>query len=139
MAEFVHLHNHSTFSFFDGAARIEDLVAKTKELGMTALALTDHGNVHGLPEFQKEAKAAGVELETRVDADLPPVRGDSAAYGQVFLNLLKNALDVLQPRQHGEPRALGQSHPARSGKTWAPSAPGSSGAIQAISGFLSGR
>ena len=61
MPEFVHLHNHSTFSFFDGAAKIDDLVAKTKAMGMTALALTDHGNVHGLPEFQQEAESAGVK------------------------------------------------------------------------------
>ena len=61
MPEFVHLHNHSTFSFFDGAAKIDDLVAKTKAMGMTALALTDHGHVHGLPEFQQEAEAAGVK------------------------------------------------------------------------------
>lgn len=46
-------------------------------------------------------RSAGVELETRIDTDLPPVRGDSAAYGQVFLNLLKNALDALEPRGGG--------------------------------------
>ena len=43
MAEFVHLHVHSEFSLLDGANRIKDLPVRAKELGMKAMAITDHG------------------------------------------------------------------------------------------------
>ena len=45
--EFVHLHNHSEFSLLDGACRVQELIAHTQELGMNAVALTDHGALHG--------------------------------------------------------------------------------------------
>ena len=48
---FVHLHCHSHFSLLDGASPIGALVDKAKSLGMNALALTDHGNLHGALEF----------------------------------------------------------------------------------------
>jgi DNA polymerase-3 subunit alpha len=54
MPDFVHLHTHSDFSLLDGAATIEKLVAKAKSLGMTRLALTDHGNMFGALKFYKE-------------------------------------------------------------------------------------
>jgi DNA polymerase-3 subunit alpha len=57
---FVHLHCHSHYSLLDGASRIPELVARTKELGMNALALTDHGNLYGAIEFYRECKAAGI-------------------------------------------------------------------------------
>src|SRR4051794_39697524 len=44
---FVHLHVHTEYSMLDGAARLDDLFAKTAEMGMPALAMTDHGNVFG--------------------------------------------------------------------------------------------
>ena len=56
---FVHLHVHSEYSLLDGAIRIKDLVSKTKELGMNAVALTDHGVMYGAVEFYKEAKKNG--------------------------------------------------------------------------------
>ena len=58
--KFVHLHNHSDFSLLDGAASVKKLVAKAKELGMSHLALTDHGNMFGAIAFYKSAKAAGI-------------------------------------------------------------------------------
>jgi len=62
MAErFAHLHVHSHYSLLDGAALLEDLVARTRELGMTALAVTDHGNMFGAIEFYRKATAAGVK------------------------------------------------------------------------------
>jgi DNA polymerase-3 subunit alpha len=57
---FVHLHVHTEYSMLDGAARLDDLFAKTVELGMPALAMTDHGNVFGAYDFWKKAKAHGV-------------------------------------------------------------------------------
>jgi len=51
MRPFVHLHVHSEYSLLDGLGRIEDLVVRAKELGMPALALTDHGAMYGAIEF----------------------------------------------------------------------------------------
>ncbi len=58
---FTHLHVHSHYSLLDGLAKIDELIAKTKELGMQALALTDHGNLHGAVEFFKKARAQGIK------------------------------------------------------------------------------
>ena len=57
---FAHLHTHSEYSLLDGANRIPDLVARVAELGMDALAITDHGNVSAATAFYKEARAAKV-------------------------------------------------------------------------------
>ncbi|MBN1164210.1 MAG: DNA polymerase III subunit alpha [Candidatus Krumholzibacteriota bacterium] len=59
--KFVHLHNHSEFSLLDGAIRIRDLVRTAKNLGMNAVALTDHGNLFGAVPFIREAEAAGIK------------------------------------------------------------------------------
>lgn len=61
MADFVHLHTHSEFSLLDGAARVKDLISKAKELGMSAIALTDHGVMYGIIEFFEEAQKQGIK------------------------------------------------------------------------------
>lgn len=53
---FTHLHVHTEYSLLDGAARIGDLVARAKELGMTSLAITDHGVMFGVIDFYRECK-----------------------------------------------------------------------------------
>jgi len=58
---FVHLHVHSEYSLLDGAARIKGLVKKAVELGMPAVALTDHGVMYGVVDFFRTAKAAGIK------------------------------------------------------------------------------
>jgi DNA polymerase-3 subunit alpha len=58
---FVHLHTHSEYSLLDGAAKIDGLVARAKELEMPALALTDHGNMYGAVEFYRAAHKAGIK------------------------------------------------------------------------------
>jgi DNA polymerase III subunit alpha len=60
---FAHLHQHTAYSLLDGAARIKDLVAWVQQVspGDAALAMTDHGNMHGAVEFSKVASAAGVK------------------------------------------------------------------------------
>lgn len=60
MPEFVHLHVHSEYSLLDGLCRIPDLVARAKELGMRALALTDHGALYAALNFWREAKEQGI-------------------------------------------------------------------------------
>ena len=57
---FVHLHVHTEYSLLDGACRIPQLAARAKELGQTALAVTDHGVMYGAVAFYKAARAAGV-------------------------------------------------------------------------------
>ena len=58
---FVHLHVHSEYSLLDGACRVEGLVARAKELGQTALAVTDHGVMYGAVAFYKACAAAGIK------------------------------------------------------------------------------
>ena len=58
--DFAHLHVHTEYSLLDGAARIPELVARAKELGMTHLAITDHGNMYGVINFYRECKKQGV-------------------------------------------------------------------------------
>ncbi len=59
--EFSHLHVHTQYSLLDGAAGIKPLIAKAKQYGMGALAITDHGNMYGVPEFVNEANKQGVK------------------------------------------------------------------------------
>ncbi len=61
MSNFVHLHIHSEFSLLDGANRIKDLPVRAKELGMDAIALTDHGAMYGTIDFYKACKKEGVK------------------------------------------------------------------------------
>ena len=59
--QFVHLHVHSEYSLLDGACRVKDLVQTCRQLGMPAVAVTDHGNLFGAIEFYTAARAAGVK------------------------------------------------------------------------------
>ncbi|WP_295939716.1 DNA polymerase III subunit alpha [uncultured Alistipes sp.] len=61
MPEFVHLHVHTQYSILDGAAAIKPLVKRAKELGMNAIAITDHGNMYGVKSFHDTATAAGIK------------------------------------------------------------------------------
>ena len=60
MSGFTHLHVHTQYSLLDGAARINELVARAKELGMDSLAITDHGAMYGVIDFYKECKKNGI-------------------------------------------------------------------------------
>ncbi len=71
-SDFVHLHNHTHHSLLDGLTKIPDLVKRSKELGMNAAAVTDHGTMSGCLEFYKEATSNGFKpilgIETYVAA-----------------------------------------------------------------------
>ena len=71
-SEFVHLHCHSEYSMLDGAARLKELVSRTEELGMNALAVTDHGNMFGAYEFYRAAKGSAVKPIIGLEAYLTP-------------------------------------------------------------------
>lgn len=61
MPEFAHLHVHSQYSLLEAAIRVKDLCKRTVELGMKAVALTDHHNMHGAVDFYKRAKDVGLK------------------------------------------------------------------------------
>src|SRR5438067_2911252 len=61
MSQFVHVHLHTDYSMLDGACDVEKLCYRAKELGMPAVAMTDHGNIFGAVHFVNAAKAAGIK------------------------------------------------------------------------------
>jgi DNA polymerase-3 subunit alpha len=69
---FVHLHLHTEYSFLDGAVRMKELMRKAKEFGMPAVAITDHGNLHGAIEFYQAAKDAGIKPIIGCEAYMAP-------------------------------------------------------------------
>src|SRR3954452_20091132 len=69
---FVHLHVHTEYSMLDGAARLDDMFARTAELGMPAIAMTDHGNVFGAFEFWSKAKKHGLKPIIGMEAYATP-------------------------------------------------------------------
>ena len=73
MSEFCHLHCHTTYSLLDGTARIDKLVRKAQKLGMKGLAITDHGNLFGVPEFYTAARKAGLKPVIGCEFYLTPV------------------------------------------------------------------
>jgi len=81
MSQFVHLHTHSHYSLLDGLAKIDGLVNRAKELEMSALALTDHGNVYGAIEFYKKAKKAGIKPILGLEAYVAPRQRHDKVYG----------------------------------------------------------
>lgn len=88
MAKFCHLHCHTDYSLLDGAAKAKDLVLKTKELGMNALAITDHGNMFGVPQFVNTAQQHDIKPIIGCEFYLAPDRlnhNDKTRYHQVLL------------------------------------------------------
>jgi DNA polymerase-3 subunit alpha len=88
---FVHLHCHSHYSLLDGASSIGKLVARAKAHGMSALALTDHGNLHGALEFYRKAKDAGINPIIGYEAYVAPKsrfsRGDASSSKEAAYHL----------------------------------------------------
>ncbi len=89
---FVHLHVHSHYSLLDGLGKISELVARAKELGMDALALTDHGAMYGIIEFYEECQKQGIKPILGMEAYVAPrgmqdkaARVDDRAYHVTLL------------------------------------------------------
>src|SRR5262245_37461657 len=92
MSEFVHLHLHTEYSLLDGACHIDELVERTAELGMRALAITDHGNMFGAVAFHDACRKRGVapilgcEIYVATGSRLEkPAAGISEAYSHLTL------------------------------------------------------
>ena len=94
---FCHLHLHTHYSLLDGFNRIPPLVKQTKELGMSACAITDHGNLYGAIEFYNECKKGGIKPIIGYEAYLAPgPRTDRDSKGELGFSthltlLAKNA------------------------------------------------
>jgi DNA polymerase-3 subunit alpha len=117
---FVHLHCHSHYSLLDGASRIPELVARARELGMNALALTDHGNLYGAIEFYNECRAGGLNPIVGYEAYVAPTsrterearrRGEAGFHLTLlaqnrtgFKNLVKMASKAFLDGYHYVPR-----------------------------------
>lgn len=71
---FVHLHSHTHYSLLDGAGRLNDMVNKAGDLGMDALAITDHGNLFGAVEFYKACKSKGIKPIIGCEAYIAPAK-----------------------------------------------------------------
>ncbi len=69
---FTHLHVHTQYSLLDGAARLKDMFNACNEMGMSHIAMTDHGNLHGAYDFFHSAKDAGVTPIIGIEAYLAP-------------------------------------------------------------------
>ena len=90
--EFVNLHIHTEYSLLDGACRIGELFKRVKDLGQTAAAITDHGNMYGAVEFWNEAKKSGIKpiigcevyVAPRTHLDKEP-KIDSSPYHLILL------------------------------------------------------
>ena len=95
MSDFVHLHLHSEYSLLDGACRIADIPKKAKELGQSAVAITDHGNMFGVVNFYKECKKndikpiIGCEVYVSPGSRFEKYRINNLSYSHLIL-LVKN-------------------------------------------------
>ena len=102
--EFVHLHNHTSYSLLDGISAIPQLVARGKEMGMDTMAITDHGNLYGAIEFYQECRsndmkpilgcelyiAAGTSVDDRIREDRNSTHLVALAADQTgYANLMK--------------------------------------------------
>ncbi len=99
-SNFVHLHVHSDYSLLDGACRIDRLLERAKQLNMSAIALTEHGNLFGIPSFYKMAKKKGIK----------PILGC-----EVYLNFEGSRLEK---RRESETGSLKLTHMGLLAQTW---------------------
>ena len=89
MCDFSHLHCHTQYSLLDGAARIKTLLARAGEMSLTGVAITDHGNLYGVPEFYTTARDLGIRPIIGCEFYVTPSgmqdRSDRTRFHQVLL------------------------------------------------------
>ena len=104
--DFVHLHVHSDFSLLDGCCRMDRLMDRAVELGQSAMALTDHGNLFGTINFIKQAEKRGIKpiigcegyMVTDHKNDEKPGRENHKSYHIGMLARLTRAIRICQGR-----------------------------------------
>ncbi|MGW0229069.1 DNA polymerase III subunit alpha [Actinopolymorpha singaporensis] len=107
---FVHLHVHTEYSMLDGAAKLKDMFAEAQRLQMPAVAITDHGNLHGAYDFYTRATAAGITPIIGLEAYVAPTsryhkapvrwgqqhqKGDDVSGGGAFTHMTIWARDAV--------------------------------------------
>jgi len=112
--DFVHIHNHSCFSKRDAHSRIDLMVQKAKENGQRAIALTDHGVLHGIPELFRECRKHGIKPIAGMEAYLAPEgrQTPSEHYHQIIIakneqgwkNLMKLSSEAFMSGFYNKPR-----------------------------------
>lgn len=93
---FVHLHNHTDYSLLDGAATIDGYMKRAKELGMTALAITDHGNMFGAVSFYNACRKNGIKPIIGCEFYVAPgsrTRRTTTAEGDRYYHLILLAMN----------------------------------------------
>ena len=88
--KYVSLHNHTSYSFLDSTCKIPDMVARAKELGYTALAMTDHGNIFGAIEFYQECQEQGIKPVLGIEAYIVERMVDKERSGNHIILLAMN-------------------------------------------------
>jgi len=116
MADFVHLHVHTEYSLLDGMIRPKDLCRKAVEMGMPAVAITDHGSMSGVAYFAKAAKEAGIKgifgCEVYTTTNMDPEKKCPERWHLILLaqnqtgyrNLLKISSDAYTKGFYSKPR-----------------------------------
>src|SRR3972149_11911531 len=95
MADFAHLHNHSEYSLLDGLSRIRPMVERIKELGMDALAITDHGALYGAIAFYKICRELGIKPIIGCEIYIAPgSRHDKTVEDKDYNHLILLARDI---------------------------------------------
>ena len=94
---FVHLHCHSHYSLLDGASPIDEMVSRAKELGMNALAITDHGNLYGALQFYSACRDAGINPVVGYEAYVAPGSRRDRSLGETPSRSRRDRV----PRAHG--------------------------------------
>ena len=103
---FVHLHCHSHYSLLDGASKLPALVKRAKALGMPAIAVTDHGNLHGAVEFLREAKAVDLKPIIGMEAYVAPGRRtEKAGGGHSGRFIRRHRMTILRSRRRARCRS----------------------------------
>lgn len=95
---FVHLHLHTQYSLLDGAIRLKDLIARAKELGVPAIAQTDHGNMFGAIDFYTQCKAAGIKPILGAEIYFTP--GSRHDRGALKKQKVVGSQDEMESRHH---------------------------------------
>lgn len=94
-SDFVHLHNHTQYSLLDGLTKVPALISHVKNMGMDAIAMTDHGTLSGVVEFYTEAKEAGIKPIIGLEAYVAPRKytDKEAAKDKQYFHLILIAMN----------------------------------------------